>query len=127
MLNDFELQEVLRFTPQTRKTLLQEDSENLTEIHKITKRLYRLCHSNLVGRGVLVGKNRGETIFYSLQKEYWIVVVQNIMGLEYYYCKTICDLPFGEIMLKEAFRLEDNNWVEIGNKKTLRENVLEYY
>lgn len=128
MYNDSEIIDILIRQPQTIKTFLGNDNyKNSTEMHKIKKRLYRLCDSKKVGRGLLRGKNRGETVFYSFNKRYIIVVIDTICGIKHYYCKSISDLSFGEQILHKCYMHDDFSWKYIGDKSILRRNVLDYF
>ena len=131
MLNDYELEAELMNCPQTKKTLLgKKDYTNKTEISKISKRLYRLCDSKKIGRGLLVGnkvRGKGEIIFFSLNKNYLIVVVETIEGVKHYYCSNMKDKEFGEQELCDCYLHKDFDWKYIGNKTILRNKILEYY
>jgi hypothetical protein len=126
-MNDFELLKILQKEPQTKKTLLHKRASP-TEIQKIVKRLYRMCKRSQVGRGFLLGSNhRSETIFYSLSKTYFIVLVDSIQGIKYYYCQDIEDMIFGTIKLVNCYELLRNKWQFCDDVRILRNKVVCYY
>lgn len=127
-MNEFELELELENVPHTRKTLLTEENyKSLTEVTKLTTKLYKLCKRKKVGRGSLVGKHRGETIFFSLNKKYTIIVVKTCCGMKYYYCKKMKDNVFGQIKLHDCYELQDFSWNYVGDKDLIRNNIVEYY
>lgn len=109
--------ESLKHRPETYKTILLDKFDNrTTETTKVRKKISRFVRQDFIASGLLDGES-GVKIFYSVEKNYFIVILRKDKKFFHYYCSNIDDLKKGkdQIVLYNAFILHEYEWDYLGN------------
>lgn len=117
--------ESLKFRPETYHTILLDQFDNKkTETSKVRKKISKFVKQGLIASGSLDGE--GKKVFYSLEKQYFIIIVRVDRKNMYYYCSQIDDKVDNKdsIVLYNAFILRVDDWEYLGNI-AIRRNIIE--
>lgn len=120
--------ESLKFRPETYHTILLEQFDNRrTETSKVRKKISKFVRQGLIASGSLDGG--GKKIFYSLEKQYFIIITRVGRKNIYYYCSQIDDkIDNAElVVLYNAFILRTDDWEYLGNIGIKRDIVERWF
>jgi len=123
----YKFMESLKFRPETYKTILLERFNNKnTETNKVRKKISAFVRQGYIASGLLDGES-GTKIFYSLEKKYYIFIVRTDGIYYYYYCSDVEEINPEEIVLFNAFILEDFDWVYVGNVGIIKDIIQRWF
>jgi hypothetical protein len=121
--------ESLKYRPETYHTILMNKYDNKsTETTKVRKKISKFVKQGLIASGLLDGES-GTKVFYSLDKQYFIIIVYINKKYSHYYCSGV-DAKTEEIdtiILYNAFILEDSDWTYIGNISVPKSHVYRWF
>ena len=120
--------ESLKFRPETYHTILLEQFDNRkTETSKVRKKISKFVKQGLIASGSLDGE--GKKVFYSLEKQYFIIITRIGRKNIYYYCSQIDDKidNVESIVLYNAFILRATDWEYLGNIAIKRDVVERWF
>jgi len=110
-LQDYNINLVNR--PETYKTILKRDFGQNTETTKLRKKLSKLIKEGHITNIPIKNFFRGRSmVFYISDKTYYIVFANN----DCYYCKNI-NYDDKYVYMVDTFKLSNEDWVSIKNKK----------
>jgi hypothetical protein len=112
----YRFMESLKYRPETYHTILLEQFDNRnTETSKVRRKVSRFVNQGLIASGLLDGE--GKKVFYSLEKQYFIIIARTDGHNMYYYCSHIDDNVDDpeSLVLYNAFILRGDDWEYLGN------------
>lgn len=121
--------ESLKFRPETYHTILLDKFDNKnTETNKIRKKISKFVKQGLMASGLLDGES-GTKIFYSLEKQYFIVIVRIDGRYAHYYCSNVDNKCKDEdmVVLYNAFILNGFDWDYLGNISIKKSDVHRWF
>jgi hypothetical protein len=123
----YKFRESLKFRPETYRTILLEQFNNKnTETNKVRKKISVFVRQGYIASGLLDGES-GTKIFYSLEKQYFIFIVQSDHIYHYYYCSTVEENDVDEVILFNAFILEVFDWKYLGNIGLKKDTIKRWF
>lgn len=121
--------ESLKYRPETYHTILMDRYDNKgTETTKVRKKISKFVSQGLIASGMLDGES-GTKIFYSLDKQYYVLIVHIGNAYSHYYCSDV-DSKTEEvdtIILYNAFILTDCDWEYLGNVAVKKSHVHRWF
>lgn len=121
--------ESLKYRPETYHTILMDKFDNKnTETNKVRKKISKFVKQGLIASGLLDGES-GTKVFYSLDKQYFILIVHAENKYTHYYCSDI-DAKTEEvdtIILYNAFILKKFDWDYLGNIAVKKSTVHRWF
>lgn len=123
----YKFMESLKYRPETYRTILVDRFNNKnTETNKVRKKISAFVRQGYIASGLLDGES-GTKIFYSLEKVYYVFIVRTEGKYHYYYCSDVEEINPDEIVLFNAFILEDFDWVYVGNIGILKNIIQRWF
>lgn len=120
--------ESLKYRPETYHTILLEQFNNgNTETSKVRRKVSRFVKQGLIASGLLDGE--GKKVFYSLEKEYFIIIAHADGHNMYYYCSHVDDNidDKDSVVLYKAFILRGDDWEYLGNIALKRAYIMRWF
>jgi hypothetical protein len=122
-----EIINILRTQPQTYKTLLKEKFDNRNTITNLLRNKFGIwVKFHFVSASVLPGTRFGMKIFYYNEKGYFIVSTRTKGNFNYHYCINILENDDDTLILIGCNTLNDCNWVNIGDLKIERSELVKW-
>jgi len=124
----YKFMESLKYRPETYRTILLEQFNNKnTETNKVRKKISAFVRQGYIASGLLDGES-GTKIFYSLEKTYYIFIVQDDQGdYSYYYCSDVEENDKDEVVLFNAFMLRPFDWEYLKNIAIKKEMIKRWF
>ena len=127
----YKFRESLKYRPETYRTILLDQFNNKnTETNKVRKKISAFVRQGYIASGLLDGES-GTKVFYSLEKDYYIFIVRDKHKYAYYYCSTVEENDKSkiknEVILFNAFILEDYDWKYLGNIGLPKEAIQRWF
>lgn len=121
------VEEIKKF-PQTYNTILREFSCNGTIQFILRRKLIKLCKDGTICKGAIPGTRFGMAIFYTVPKEYNILVEASRTGISVYCFFKYKRIDKFFIKSKDCWLLINDHWAKCRNPKTFFEgNVLRWF
>lgn len=125
--NPFLLCQELNERPHTYDTLLREDSRDITQITKLQKKLNKLFRQGKVRKTSVGGVSRGKVIYYGIKKNYDLIIAFNRTGTKIFYCDYYQEINQYAIKLMNCKMLNVARWINIDDRKIIRDNIKKWH
>jgi len=115
----------IKKSPQTYSTILQNLEKDGTCQMILRRKFSNLLKEGVICKMVIPGTRFGKNLFFTLPKEYQILVESSRFGSDIYYFFKFKKTKF-HIETEECWQLKENNWVRMFNKKFFNGDILKW-
>jgi len=111
--------EDIKKSPQTYNTILKDSVKNGTYQCILRRKLNNLVNQGVICKTSIPGTRFGKAIFYTIPKNYYILVESGRAGSEVYFFTSFKKINKFYIEIKNYYMLEDGVWFLKKTKKNI--------
>lgn len=112
--------------PQTYDTILGELKKDLTCQKIVRRKLNNSCKFGRICKTTIPGTRFGKVLFYTIPKDYHILIYSTRFGSDVYYFNDFEKLSRTKIFVKKCWLLKSNEWVKKNNLEFKQDEVMKW-